>query len=202
MNIENQLYFLLENIIDDIELASRIVKGDPEAENYLFSYYEERIRYLVRGRLRRTVSREDKEEIISKINQAILVSLRNNGYKPELNKPLEAYIAGIAGNVIAQYFRDIKKNIKTEDIDAHRNIANPVNASTEIAEEERKEQIERCLKRIKPKYAEVLLLRYYEDKSIEDIAEHLNIERRRVSERINYAIKLLLKKCSKEKFFQ
>ena len=58
------------------------------------------------------------------------------------------------------------------------------------------------MKRLKQKYREILLLRIYEEKSIEEISEHLKIERRRVSERINYAFKLLLKECKKENYFQ
>lgn len=192
----------MQSRIDEIELASRIVKGDLEAEQLLFSLFSERIKYLVKGRLRRTVSRADREEIISHVNQAVLLSLRRNGYKAELNKPLEAYIAGIASNVVAQYFRNLEREIKQESIDYHRNIENPQNVLSDILEEEKQIQLKNCLSKLKPKYSEVLVLRYYENKSIEEISQELNIERRRVSERINYAIKLLLQNCSKEKFFQ
>ncbi len=192
----------MKQFSEDIELANRIIKGDSQAENLLFIRFEEKIRYLVRARIRRTVTKADNEEIISQVNQAVLLSLRKNGYKAELNKPLDAYIAGIASNVVAQYFRNLEREIKQESIDYHRNIENPQNVLSDILEVERQNQLKNCLSKLKPKYSEVLVLRYYENKSIEEISKELNLERRRVSERINYAIKLLLQNCSKEKFFQ
>lgn len=46
------------------------------------------------------------------------------------------------------------------------------------------------------------MLRFFEDKSIEDISAQLKVEKRRVSERINYTLKLILKECRKQNYFQ
>lgn len=45
-------------------------------------------------------------------------------------------------------------------------------------------------------------MRVYDELSIDEISNHLGIEKRRVSERINYAFKLLLKELKKQKYFQ
>ena len=187
---------------DDKAIAARIVQGDTEAENYLFSCYKERINFLVRARLRGRASKEDHEDIISEIQQAILISLRKGSFNPDVGKPLEAYIAGIAGNIVGQYFRKLQREKTKVDIDSYHNIENTQNTLSDIIDAERREKLRSCLKRLKKKYKEVLLLRIYEDKSIEEIADQLKIERRRVSERINYAFKLLLKECKKENYFQ
>ena len=52
---------------------------------------------------------------------------------------------------------------------------------------------------LKPKYRKVLILRYYMQRSIGEIAQILGIPKEKVSERIYYATDLLKKKC--QKFF-
>jgi RNA polymerase sigma-70 factor, ECF subfamily len=187
---------------DDIALAARIAEGDHEAENFLFSRFRERIDFLVKIRLTGKVPAEDRKDIVGDIHRAILVSLRKGLFKPETGKPLDAYIAGISSNIIGQYFRKLGKEVITEDIAVQYNIENPGNILSDIIDTERRERVRACLHRIKPKYLEILILRYYEEKSIDEIAGQLNLERRRVSERINYAFKLLLKECKKDKYFQ
>lgn len=187
---------------DDETLARRISEGDSEAENYLFKHLNERIRFLVRVRLRGRVIPEDQQDIISEIYKATLISLRKGKYDPQRGKPLEAYIAGIAGNIVGQYFRKEKKEALKKDIDQHQDIEYAGNILSELIENERRDRLKACLNKIKPKYLEVLILRFYENKTIDEIAQQLKLERRRISERINYAFKLLLKECKKDKYFQ
>ncbi len=188
--------------VDEKTIIARIADGDSEAENYLFSHFKERIQFLVRVRSRGNIPKQDQEDIISEIQHAILLSLRKGGFDQERGKPLEAYIAGIASNVVGQYFRKLKIEKTTVDIDLQHHLENPGNILSDLIDEERREKIISYLQRLKLKYKEVLVLRIYENKSIEEIAEQLNLDRRRVSERINYAFKLLLKECKKENYFQ
>ena len=157
---------------------------------------------LVRVRSRGNIPNQDQQDIISEIQQAILLSLRKGGFNPEREKPLEAYIAGIAGNIIGQYFRKLKREKTTVDIDLQHHFENPGNILSDLIDNERRDRLRACLYRIKPKYMEVLILRFYENKTIDEIAKQLNVERRRVSERISYAFKLLLNECKKDNYFQ
>lgn len=183
-------------------ITSRIAGGDPEAENYLFLQFRDRIKFLVKIRLRKRIPIEDHEDIISEIHQAILLSLRKGSFKPDLGKTLDAYIAGITGNVVSQYFRKLNKEKTKTNIEQFKNIASDANNLSDIINEERVEKLQKYLKKLKSKYAEVLYLRFYENKSIEEISQKLKIEKRRVSERINYAVKLLLKECKRDNYFQ
>jgi len=187
---------------DEKTIIIRIAEGDSEAENYLFSRFKERIQFLVRVRSRGNIPKQDQEDIISEIQQAILLSLRKGGFDQERGKPLEAYIAGIAGNFVGQYFRKLKREKINVDIDLQHHIGNSGNILSDLIDEERREKLRNYLKKLKQKYKEVLVLRIYENKSIEEIAEQLNLDRRRVSERINYAFKLFLKECKKDNYFQ
>jgi len=192
---------MLENT-DNNTLAVRIAAGDPDAENILFSQLHEKIRFLVQVRSRNFIPPDDQEDIISEIHEAILHSLRKGGFDPDRGKPLQAYIAGIVQNVVGQYFRKLNKENGRFDVEVSEIHDNNENALTVLINEERSRKLRAYLNKLKPKYREILQLRIYDNKSIEEIALELNIERRRVSERIHYAIKLLLKECRQDNYFQ
>jgi len=187
---------------DEKSLTDKIVLGDTDAENRLFLHFKERIEFLVRVRLRGKVSADDQQDIISEAKQAILLSLRKGGFDPAKGKPLEAYIAGIVSNIVAMYFRNLSKEKPTADIDSYHSIESPDNPLKEIIDSEKKEKLRRALSQLDHKYQEVLLLRVYDELSIEEIANKIGIEKRRVSERINYALKLILKELKKQNYFQ
>lgn len=100
------------------------------------------------------------------------------------------------------YFRNYKKQNPAEDIDKHRSVKDPYNPLDDILMVERREKIKNALSKLDEKYREVILMRIYEEQSIEEISNQLGIEKKRVSERINYAFKLLLKELKKQKYFQ
>ena len=185
----------------DILFVEKIANGDTQAENELFYRYAEEIKLMVRTRLKVKVSLDNQEDIVSEILHASLVSLRNKQYDPSLGKGLGAYIAGIAFKIIGQYFRSkdkekkIQHSLQQESHENHKNVLN------HLIEKERDQKLRSYLSRLKPKYKEILLLRIYENRSIQEIADFLKLDRRRVSERIHYAFKLLIKECKKENYF-
>lgn len=183
-------------------LINRIVAGDTNAESQLILKFREKIEFFVRVKLKGKVSKFDRDDIISDIQNSILTSLRKNGFDQSKGKPLEAYIAGVASNVIAMYFRKLKTTKPAEDIDKYQNLNDDNNPLTLVLAEEKKNEIQFCLNKLEPKYKGILLLRVYEELSIEEISDQLNLEKRRVSERINYALKLLLKELKKRNYFQ
>lgn len=187
---------------DEKSLIEKIVLGDIDAENRLFFHFKERIEFLVRARLRNKVSADDQKDILSEARQAILLSLRKGGFDSTKEKPLEAYIAGIVSNVVALYFRNLTRVKPTEDIDKHHKLEAFANPLIEILDYEKKEILKSALSSLDMKYREVILLRIYEEQSIEEISQNIGIEKRRVSERINYALKLLQKELRKKKYFQ
>lgn len=187
---------------DEKSLIEKIVLGDTDAENRLFLHFKERIEFLVRARLRGKISSDDQKDIISEARQAILLSLRKGGFNPSKGKPLEAYIAGIVSNIVALYFRNLTRINPSEDIDKHHKLKSFNNPLKDILDNEKKEIIRSALASLDNKYKEVIMLRIYEEQSIEEISKSAGIEKRRVSERINYALKLLLKELKKKNYFQ
>jgi RNA polymerase sigma factor (sigma-70 family) len=187
---------------DDIALVTRIASGDHDAEKVMFSRLNEKIKFLVRIRLKNHVSRPDQEDIVVEIQEAVLHSLRNGKFDPERGKTLSAYIAGIASHIVGQYFRKRAREPVRQEIDVVEIRDGGGGSLTGLINDETRTKLLARLNKLKPKYRQVLHLRIYEDKSIEEIAHELNIEKRRVSERIHYAFKLLLKECKKDKYFQ
>jgi len=62
---------------------------------------------------------------------------------------------------------------------------------------EKAKQVERVVARLKPKFRDVLYLYYYRELSRDEVARALDISPRRVSERVNYALKLIQKAVRK-----
>ena len=60
-----------------------------------------------------------------------------------------------------------------------------------VENKEKSELLAKAIERLKPKYKEVLYLYYYKELSREEVANRLGIQPNRVSERVNYAQKLL-----------
>jgi RNA polymerase sigma factor (sigma-70 family) len=186
----------------DPVIAKRIASGDSQAEKEFFSNFGEQIKLMVWARLKRKVALAEREDIVSEVQEAVLLSLRKGGYDPATGKPLAAYIAGIAIHIVGQFFRRQKKGRVVEAgvvLDHH---ADPQNILSDLLDAERDRILRKCLQRLPSKYKEALLLRIYEQHSIEEISASLGIERRRVSERIHYAFQLLAKECQKENYFQ
>ena len=67
---------------------------------------------------------------------------------------------------------------------------------------EKAERLARAIDKLKPRFKEVLYLYYFQELSREEVARRLGLTPRRVSERVNYAHKLLRKLLQQEDFFQ
>ncbi len=64
----------------------------------------------------------------------------------------------------------------------------------EVESRERSRRIAEAVSELKPKFRDVLYLYYYKEMSRDEVARRLGITPRRVSERANYAIKLIRRK--------
>ena len=186
---------------NEMEWAEKIKNGDTAVENALFQRFQDEIQTMVRVRMSRE-SIENQLDIIAKINEGVLLSLRKGRFDPAKGKSLGAFIAGVTYNTIAMYFRKKKQQRKyfvpgsPEDHPEPAVEAKPLKS---IISREDRSQVKICLSQLKAAYATALTLRFHQDLSIEEMAEMLGLERRRVSERINYALKLLLKCLRKNK---
>ncbi len=73
----------------------------------------------------------------------------------------------------------------------------PMEPSAAVELDERLERLARAVRELKPKYKDVLELYYYQGLSREETGRRLGLKPARVSERVNYAQKLLRKRLSR-----
>ena len=126
------------------------------------------------------------EDIVNEILLNVIDKLEKSEFRGESS--IGTFIYTITSRRIIDYIRRKSKVLKY--------APEPTPFSSphqDIEDEERAEHMAKLLEQLKPKYKEVLYLYYYKDLSRDEVAGHLNISTRRVSERVNYAQKLLRK---------
>ncbi len=183
---------------EDFEIVRKIKNGDERAERELFERFNTKI---IRKVIATIGNSDDRwKDLVSEIHVAILVSLRDGKYDPEKGVPLGSYVYGIVLNKLKDFFKKDKRSRRI----VYETIPDSIERATEDYElemSEMRKELRKQLKALKPKYKQVLYLRYFKQLSISEISEQINIPKRRVSERINYALKLLKKNWKNINFF-
>ena len=162
------------SVQNEEELIKEIQK-DPQKFGYLFDkYYKPVFGYAFRRTMMYDVSRDIAAETFLKAFLAF------PSYKYR-RIPVSSWIFRIAGNEIKQYFR---KNIYQPE-SLNRLIENNENLTSILSRDENERMIleeellkheeflnvQKALKMLGDKYQEVISLKYFENKSIKDIAE-------------------------------
>jgi len=126
------------------------------------------------------------EDVVNEVLLNVIEKLEKSEFRGESS--IGTFIYTITSRRIIDYIRRKSKVLK------HAPEPNPfLSPHQNVEEEERAQHMAALLEQLKPKYKEVLYLYYYKDLSRDEVAEHLDISPRRVSERVNYAQKLLRK---------
>ena len=136
------------------------------------------------------VANPDWEDIVNEIMLNVIEKIKKGEFRGESS--IGTFIYTITSRRIVDYIRRKTKVLK------HAPEPKPMPAPHEqIENKERTEMIAAAIKKLKPKYREVLYLYYYRDLSREEVAQKLGISPRRVSEKVNYSQKLLRKLLKK-----
>ena len=123
------------------------------------------------------VNEEDIEEIISDVFLAIWKNKDNL----DTNKSISSYLAGITHNLCAKKLRNNNENINVEE---HQNIYEDKTISTIVENEEKNNIIISELENMKKEDKDIFMLYYYRSKSMENIANTLNISESKVKSRL------------------
>ena len=128
----------------------------------------------------------DWEDVVNEVMLNVIEKLEKSEFRGDSS--IGTFIYTITSRRIIDFIRQKSKVLK------HAPDPDPFPCPyQEVEDEERAEQVAALLEKLKPKYKEVLYLYYYKDLSRDEVAKRLNITPRRVSERVNYAQKLLRK---------
>ncbi len=189
-------------IAKEKDLIKRIHQKDFVAENEFVSSYYSKVKMTV---IMRINDLEDQKELINDILMAALLSLRNNNFDFERESGLSRYIYGITRNKITQYLKGYYKKKEREERLKNEVLIGNLNTNIEAYEIEKREEIEQSKKvwrnlieQLKPKYREVIYLRYYKNYSISEISEEMNLPPQKISDYLKYSKQLLMQKFPKK----
>ena len=128
----------------------------------------------------------DWEDVVNEIMVNVLEKLEKGEFRGDSS--IGTFIFTITSRRIIDHIRQKSKVLK------HAPEPNPFPSPFEhIENKERAELTAKAIEKLKPKYKKILYLYYYKELSREEVARKLGISPRRVSERVNYAQKLLRK---------
>lgn len=128
----------------------------------------------------------DWEDVVNEVITQVIEKVQKGEFRGDSS--IGTYIYTITSRRIIDHIRQKTKVL--------RSVPEPVplpdpcdNAETR----ERAQIVAQAIQQLKPKFKEVLNLYYYQELTRDEVAERLGISPRRVSERLNYAQRLLRK---------
>lgn len=166
-------------------LLYRIRKNkDSESFAKLYDFYVERIYRFIYFKVSKQEDAQDLcSEVFLKTWQYLIANKKIGNFNALLYK--------IARHVVIDFYRKKSQNeIATEDeilqqIEYQKNVAQEVENKLEV------ENIEKYLKRLKDEYREIIILKYVDELSIDEIAKIVNKSKGNVRVIIHRAIKAL-----------
>ena len=136
------------------------------------------------------LSDEDNEEIVLDV----FLTLWKNQSKLDVNKKMSSYIGGITKNLIKYKCRQNKLVLNIDDVEEELFDLN--NIELYLIRDEKKQIIVSELEKMKPEEKDIFISYYYDDNSIKEISNKLNISESkvkiklfRIRKRINKVLK-------------
>jgi len=169
--------------IPDEELVERARHGNQEAFSEIVKRYQNKI-YSYASRL---VGNRDEAEDLT---QEVFIKVYKNLYGFDIKRKFSSWIYRIAHNESVNHIkkRSYFKILSIEQNDFLKNtMSSTENLIEEIIQKESSEKIRKLLDKISFKYKEVLVLRYFEEKSYEEMSDILRIPTNTVGTLINRA---------------
>ncbi|HQU71138.1 MAG TPA: RNA polymerase sigma factor [Calditrichia bacterium] len=167
-------------------LLERIQSGDREAEADLF--HQGRILDRIRGMCYAKLSGAgiDAEDVAADIALQFIACLREGRYQPERAR-LGSFLYGISRNKLREYYRGRHR--------LHTSLQNEPgvspNPTEKLEEGEVLRQVRHALLKLDNQYQQVIILRYFQEMAIPDIAAELGLTPTQVYNRIHYGLRLL-----------
>ncbi len=174
--------------LDDAELV-RLSLADPDRFSYIISRYQEKLaRYIRRLGANST---EDVEDILQEVFLKVYLNL--NDFNPDLK--FSSWIYRIAHNQVISHFR--KRQARPEahslpiDSEGLQLLADDMALDRQSDVHLRQEVILAALQQIDSRYREILILKFFEDKSYQEISDILKKPAGTVASLLNRAKKSL-----------
>lgn len=177
--------------LTDEELAKRSVSDTAPFGELIERYEATLLRYVMR---RSHATKEDAEDIVQ--NSFIKMYRNINDFDSTLKFSSWAY--RITHNELIDWYRKQKSRPQLvfgdKDEDIFASIAGDMNIEKSAIEAETKKEIKDIIETLDTKYQEIISLRFFEDKSYDEIADILQIPPGTVAIRLSRAKKILEEK--------
>jgi RNA polymerase sigma-70 factor (ECF subfamily) len=147
-----------------------------------------RYRPIITFRIRKALGAQnvDCEDLVSEILFQVMKKIQSGEFRGESS--LGTFVYTITSRRIVDYIREKTRVMK------YAPEPKPYPDPQETLEvQELSEKVKKALGRLKPKYRDALYLYYYQELNREEVATRLRISPRKVSELVNYALKLIRK---------
>jgi len=176
-------------VADDRRLVTLALEGDDAAFEYLFDRYHEAIRRLLAQRMGNA---SDADDLLQETFIKVYINLHR--YDPAYT--FGQWVYTIARNTFVDYVRR-----RQDDLSIDERFAAP--ASTAPTPEEsvinlqQRSQIEHYLDRLAPRYRRLIVMRFFDDYSYEEIAARLSLPLGTVKTQIHRAREQMCKLIAK-----
>ena len=174
-----------QDTIKESRWVERIAAGDRRAEQELLVYFEDQIDRLVKTKI--GSRNDDVDDLKQDVRVALVKSLREGKFDTAKGR-IGSYVYGVTSNKIKDY---LKSPRRLQPVELEYDLPDSYDLQEELERKERVSALRKALEELPKKYKIVLYQRYFLDRSITEISQDMNLPTRRVSERINYAKKLL-----------
>lgn len=154
-------------IADDQALVSLALKGDDVAFEYLFNRYRDAIRCLF---VQRLGGANDADDLLQETFIKVYINLGR--YAPQYT--FGQWVYTIARNTFIDYVRRRQDDLSIDDRFSAPASAAPTPEESVINLQQRS-QIEHYLERLTPRYRELIVLRFFDEYSYEEIAAKLSL---------------------------
>jgi len=182
---------------DDAELVNAIHRG----ENGLVSVLADRYMKVIYNMIRQRVAESDVEDLV----QDILVALVRSIHTFHQESSLRTWIHAIVNNKLRYYFRQKKVRSRvahftaTEDEDgesesAESRVAGGEDPGDAVAQKDENSIVLQVLSDLKEDYREILYLRFTDEISFAEIAQHLSLSLEAVKSRYRRAVDVVRRK--------
>lgn len=182
--------------LTDNELIEIVREKDPERYGEIIERYQGKLfAYLYRL----TGAREETEDLL----QDVFIKAFKNLHSYDTQRKFSSWIYRIAHNEAVNHIKrkSLKRFISWEDITATKDMlkmsSSEEGADTVQIREETRQEVDAAIGRLPFKYKQVLTLRYYSEKSYEEISEILGKPVNTVGTLINRAKKKLAAEIEK-----
>ena len=161
----------------DLELIRQAVDyGDQKAYTELMRIYKDTIFHML---LRMTGNHEDAEDLtIETFGKAFTNIRQYNG-----SYAFSTWLFRIASNNCIDFMRKKKKNVLNQEVnediddpdDKFNFVIDLINPEEKFIKSQKAEVVRQVVETLKPRYRRLILMRYFDERSYEEIAEELDL---------------------------